>query len=108
MDGREALITILPFTIYYLPFLPNLFQQRIDALSFFFDRVADEVKRGSMPQIEREAKLPPHVRRRVTQRAQSQLVFPLVSLDGDVDAGITQIVCDSHLSHGDHRQLRVL
>src|SRR6266567_4246765 len=80
------------------------FKQRIDAPSFFFDCVAYEVKRGSMSQIEREAKLPPHVRRGVTQRAQSQEVLPLVPLNGHVDAGITQVVCDSYLCHGDHRQ----
>src|SRR5947199_242320 len=55
-----------------------LFKYGIDAPSFFFDCVAHEVKRGSMPQIEREAKLPAHVRRGVTQRAQGQVVFPLV------------------------------
>src|SRR6266568_324342 len=83
------------------------FQQRIDATRFLFHRVAHEVKRGSMPQIERKAKLLAHVRRRVTKRYQSLFVFLLVAFDGHVNAGIAQVVRDANFSNRHQRQARV-
>src|SRR6185369_8215389 len=69
--------------------------------------VADEVKRGSMAQIERKSKLLPYIRRRVTQGQQRLLMLLLVALNRDVNAGIAQVVGDANLSHGNHRQSRV-
>src|ERR1051326_6718669 len=96
------------FTIDHSPFLSNLFQQRIDPLSLFFEGVAHEVKRGSMPQIERETKLPPHIRRRMAQGSQSQLVFALVPGYGDINRRVTEIVGHAHFSNGHYCQPRVL
>src|SRR5882672_7092110 len=41
----------------------DLFEERIDALCLLFDRIADKVKRRSMPQIERKAQLLAYIRR---------------------------------------------
>lgn len=85
----------------------DLFQQRIDALGLFFDRVTHKVKRGSMPQIERKAKLLAHVGRGVTQREHGYFVFMLIALHRDENTGVAQIVGDSHIGYGDHRQTRI-
>src|SRR5438093_2556930 len=82
--------------------LSDLFQQRIYALRLFFDRVAHEMKHGSMPQVERESKLLSHIRARVSTRSQCQLMFLLISLNGHVNAGVSKVVGNSHLSYGDH------
>ena len=109
-DESERATHLVLFILHPSSFILSvlkLLQKRIDPLGLLLDRVAHEVKRGSMPQIEREAKLLPYVRRRVTQRSQSLIVFPLVALDGHVNAGVTQIISNSHLGHCDHRQSRV-
>ena|SRR5436309_437395 len=85
----------------------DLSQQRIGPLGLLFDRVAHEVKRGSMAQIEREAKLLADIRRGAAQRDEGQLVFMLIASHRDKDAGVTQIVGDSHVGYGDHSQTRV-
>src|SRR5215831_17523698 len=82
----------------------NSFQQHIDATGFFLDGVPHEVKRGSMAQIEGKAKLLPYIGRRVLERPQSLKVLMLVTFNGDINAGIPQIVSDAHFSDRDRRQ----
>src|SRR5260370_27391268 len=96
----------LQFTIYD-SLLFHLFQQHVNAVGLLFDDVPHEVKRGSMPQIEREAKLLAYIRRGVTQRAQGLIVLALVALHGDVNAGVAQIIGNADFSYCDHRQSRI-
>jgi hypothetical protein len=85
----------------------DIFQQRVDALGLLFDRVAHEVKRRSMPQIQRKSKLLAYIGRRVTQRAQGCQMLLFVALHGDIDAGIPEIVGHPHFGHGYQCQARV-
>src|SRR5712692_1253437 len=91
-DIRLSLRILCPFRRGF-----NLSQQRIDAGGLLLDRVAYEVKRGSMAQIEREAKLLADVRRRAAQRDEGQLVFMLIAGHCDKHTGVTQIVGNSHV-----------
>src|SRR5690349_19900763 len=78
------------------PFRSNSFQQCIDARGPFFHGIAHEVKRGSMPQIQRKAKLLAHVRRSMAKSEQSLCVFLFIALDGYVNARIAQVVSDAN------------
>src|SRR6185503_11511698 len=93
---------VLRLTWFYL------FQQRIDPRGLLFDRVAHKVKRGSMPQIKRKAKLLAHVRSRMTQRQHGLLVLLFVAFDGHVNAGVAQIRGDPNFGDGDHAEARIL
>ena len=70
MKGAQALDLIYsrPSSLILCPFSNgfDIFQQRVYALRFLFDRVAYEVKRRSMPQIQRKTKLLAYIGRRVT------------------------------------------
>jgi hypothetical protein len=100
--------TVNAFILHPSSLIPfNFFQQRIHALRLLFNRVAHEMKHGSMPQVKREAKLLAYVRRCMSQRAQRDLVFVLVTGNGYVNTGVPQIVSDSDFSYRDHRQARV-
>ena len=111
---KEALaldfIYFHPSSLILCPFSNgfDIFQQRVDALGFLFDRVADEVKRRSMPQIQRKAQLLAHVGCGVSQRPQGDQVLFFVSLHGHVDTGVTEIVCYADFGHRDQRQSRIL
>src|SRR5260370_42272696 len=61
-----------------------------------------------MPQIERKAKLLADIRRRVTERAQGHVVFLLVTLHGDVNAGVPEIVRNSDFGNSNQRQAWIL
>jgi len=90
------------------PFRSNSFQQRIDARGSFFHGIAHEVKRGSMPQIQRKAKLLAHVWRSMAESEQRLFVFLFVALDGYVNARIAQVVSDTNFRDGDQDQSRIL
>jgi hypothetical protein len=107
MKPADDFNTLHPSSRVLNPFSSDLFQQRIDAFGLFFDGVPHEVKRGSMPQIEREAKLLAYIRRGVTQGAQSLIVLPLVALHSHVNAGVAQIIGNAHLGYCHHRQSRI-
>src|SRR5258706_5747941 len=59
----------------------NLAQDRVDSFRLLFDAVTNKVKRRSMPQIQRNAKLLADVRRGVLQRSQGLFVLLLVASD---------------------------
>jgi len=94
-------------SIILYPFRSNSFEQRIDARSPFFHGIAHEVKRGSMPQIQRKAKLLAHVGRGMAKSEQRLFVFLFVALDGHVNARIAQVVSDANFRDGDQGQSRI-
>src|ERR1041384_3793423 len=85
-----------PSSFILHPFRTYSFQQRIDARGVFFNSVPYEVKRGSMPQIQRKAKLLAHVRGGVLQRPQRFVVFLFVAGDGNVHARVAQVIRDAN------------
>ena len=95
-------------SIILRPFRSNSFQQCIDARGPFFHGIAHEVKRGSMPQIQRKAKLLAHVGRGMSKSEESLFVLLLVALDGHVNACVAQVVRDANFGDRDHRQPRIL
>lgn len=110
MKGENGLpvFNFHPLSFIPHPFRTNSLQQRINARGLLFGRIADEVKRGSMPQIQRKAKLLAHIRSGMLQRPQRRIMFFLVAFDGHVNAGVAQVIGDAHFGHGYHRQSRIL
>src|SRR5262245_24421325 len=97
----------LRFTIYYSLSFLHVFEQRVDSRRFLFYGVPHEVKRGSMPQIQRKAKLLAYIRRGVLQGPQSFLVLLLVTLDGEVTSGIAKVICHPNFGNPIMPQSRV-
>src|SRR5207248_5960993 len=83
------------------------FQKRIDALGFLFNGVPYEVKRGSMPQIQRKAKLLSHIWCSMVKRLQRFVVFRFIAGNGDVNAGVAQVVCNANFRDGHGSQSRI-
>ena len=100
----SSFILIRPF----FPFLFNLFQQPIDALAFLFDPVTHEMYLGSARKIQGEAQLLTNVGRSVAQCAKSDSVFLFVAHYGDKNLRFTEVVGEPNISHGHHRQPRIL
>src|SRR6185503_1651370 len=109
-EENESKVGFHPSSFRLHPFIhPSSFQinsveQRINARCLLFNSVADEVKRGSMPQIQRKAKLLAHVRRRMLQSPQGLVVFRFVSFNRDIDTGIAQVVRHADISDGHRHQ----
>ena len=86
----------------------NLPQQLIDAITFFFDAVPEEMNLGCAGEVEREAQLFTDVGGGVAQGVECEPVFIFVARNHDENVGVPQIVRHSNVSHGYHGKPRVL
>src|SRR4029077_17885019 len=64
-------------------------------------------KRGSMPQIQRKAKLLAYIGRGMTEGAQRLVMFLLVALHRHIDAGVAQVIRDPNFRNSHHCQSRI-
>jgi hypothetical protein len=94
----------LTFRFLSFPISLNLQQQLIDALTFLFDPVADEVNLRCAREIQRESELFSHVRRGVLQSCECFLVLFLVTCHRDVNARGTLVSRQTNVGDRDHCQ----
>jgi len=71
----------------------------IDALAFFFDAIAYEMKFRRAGQIQRKTELLTNIRRCVLQSRQRRFVLLLVTGDGDINASGTFIRGETNISY---------
>src|SRR5436305_8615927 len=66
-------------------------QQRFDARGRLLDRVAHEMKFGSVLEVEQDTQLPAHVRVRVLERLERRRLLRVRPLGCHVDARVAQV-----------------